>query len=157
VSDVDQRQGLGMPPRQPGPVFVRSHRRPGWLPWVAGAAAYGVGGVAAHLLKPWLPELTLSAYAVAFVGGLAFILRYMQTDWRAHPWGRHVMAFMVCMELVFALAVSRRIFGDWLGLEESLFLASCTFAGIVWWRERLQARGDRQARQRAAQGTPGAD
>jgi hypothetical protein len=85
----------------------------------------------------------LLAYAVAEIGGFAFIIRYARTDWRDHPWGRHVMSFMVCMQIIFTLALSRRIFGDWPGLVEALFLASVTFAAIVWWRYRLLIAGDR--------------
>lgn len=129
------------------PVVPRGHRRWSWLPWAATAAGYAVATVLTHCLHPWLPEMTLATYGVADVGGLAFILRYIHTDWRAHAWGRHVMAFMVCLEIIFTLAVSRRLFGDWLGLEETLFLSSLTFAGIVWWRYALQAQGDRRAQQ----------
>lgn len=127
-----------------GPGLPRSHRRPDILTWVVTGFGYVAGFFAAHALQPWLPDLTLAAYAVAFVGGAAFLLRYVRTDWRSHPWGRHVMAFMVLLELLFALAVSRRLLGEWLGLEEALFLASCTFAGVVWWRYHLQAVGDRR-------------
>lgn len=107
--------------------------------WVAG---YAVLGAFAHLMHPkYLSDLTLLAYAVAEVGGAAFLIRYVRTDWRSHPWGRHVMAFMVCMEVIFTLSLSRRVFGDWPSLAEALFLASVTFAGIVWWRYRLLVGG----------------
>ncbi len=149
--NIEDRQGLGRvesaPPR-PAPVYPRLHRRPEWRTWALWGVLYAAGGAVAHFAQPILPELTLAAYAVAFVGGLVFILRYVRTDWRSHPWGRHVMAFMICMEVIFALAVSRRALGEWPGVEEVLFLASSTFAGIVWWRERLQAAGDRRARRR---------
>jgi len=133
------------PPRRPA-LFPRKHRRSSWIGPLILMASYIAGLFVAHLAKPILPDLTLYAYAVADVGGLAFLLRYVRTDWNSHPWGRHVMAFMLCLEALFTLALSRRIFGDWPGLEEALFLGSCTFAGIVWWRYRLQALGDRRAR-----------
>lgn len=144
---------------QDEPAFPRRHRRSGWLLPLVLLAAYAAGLLVAHLLKPHLVELTLYAYAAADAGGVAFLLRYVRTDWRAHPWGRHVMAFMLCLELLFTLALSRRIFGEWPGLEEALFLASGTLAGIVWWRYRLQAAGDARARRAAApaQGVPDAD
>lgn len=133
-----QTVGLGLP---------RSHRRPPWVFWTALTAVYAVGGTLAHLLPPArLADLTLYSYAVAEVGGLAFIWRYARTDWRSHPWGRHVMAFMVCLEVLFTLALSRRIFGQWPGLTETLFLASVTFAVIIWWRFFLQRGGDRRIR-----------
>lgn len=113
-----------------------------WVRVALLAAAYAAGGVFAHLVGPqYLDDLTSIAYAVAEVGGAAFLVRYVRTDWRTHPWGRHVMAFMVCMEVIFTLSLSRRLFGDWFGLAEALFLASVTFAGIVWWRYRLLVRG----------------
>jgi hypothetical protein len=119
--------------------------RPRMRPWVRVtlfAAVYAAGGAFAHLIGPaYLDDLTLLAYAIAEVGGAAFILRYLRTDWRSHPWGRHVMAFMVCMEVIFTLSLSRRLFGDWFGLVEALFLASVTFAGIVWWRYWLLVHG----------------
>lgn len=106
------------------------------------AAVYVAGGVFAHLVGPhYLDDLTLLAYAIAEVGGAAFLIRYYPTDWRSHPWGRHVMAFMVCMEVIFTLSLSRRLFGEWPGQIEALFLASVTFAAIVWWRYRLLAGG----------------
>lgn len=108
-------------------------------------AAVVVSLVVAHLLRPWAIGLSLTAYAVADVGGLAFLARYARTDWRAHPWGRHVMAFMLCLELLFTLALSRRVFGDWPGLLEISVVASWVFAGIVWWRYRLQVLGERRA------------
>lgn len=123
----------------------RRHR--GWLRVAGAVVAYAVGGVLASLIGvEYLDDLTLLAYAVAEVGGAAFLIRYWPTDWRTHPWGRHVMAFMVCMEVIFTLSLSRRLFGDWPGLQEALFLASVTFAGIVWWRYRLLAGGPRPPR-----------
>lgn len=108
-------------------------------------AAYAVLGAFAHLAGPErLADLTLLAYAIAEVGGAAFLIRYWPTDWRTHPWGRHVMAFMVCMEIIFTLSLSRRLFGDWPGQLEALFLASVTFAGIVWWRYKLLITGQRR-------------
>lgn len=130
--------GLGLP--------RAGRRRPPWLFWVVLAVLYAVGGVLAYALRPWLADLTMYSYAVAEVGGFAFLLRYVRTDWRAHPWGRHVMAFMVCLEVLFTLALSRRVFGVWPGLPEIGFLASVTFAAIIWWRYRLQATGDRRLR-----------
>lgn len=104
----------------------------------------------AHLSAPaveplhfTLPDLTLLAYVVAFIGGVAFILAYLRTDWRHHPWGRHVMAFMVTMETVCALSVTRRLFGEYPGRELALFVTSWMFAGIVWWRYVLLRRGQR--------------
>ncbi len=105
-------------------------------------ALYVAAGFLAHLLSPdYLSDLTLLSYAVAEVGGAAFIWRYLRTEWRSHPWGRHVMAFMVCMEIIFTLSLTRRLFGDWPGLPEALLLSSITFAGIVWWRYRLLVHG----------------
>lgn len=128
--------------RRPDPAARASKPRL-WVRVALLAALYVVGGVFAHLAGPErLADLTLFAYAVAEVGGAAFLIRYVRTDWRSHPWGRHVMAFMVCMEVIFTLSLSRRIFGDWFGLVEALFLASVTFAGIVWWRYHLLVRGN---------------
>lgn len=133
-----QTVGLGLP---------RRHRQPSWVFWAVLAVLYAAGGVVAHALPPvWLTDLTMWSYAVAEVGGLAFILRYRRTDWHSHPWGRHVMAFMVCLEVLFTLALSRRILGQWPGLAETGLLASVTFAGIIWWRYWLQAGGDRRIR-----------
>jgi len=133
----------------PPAVLPRGHRassRGRDLRLAAVAAVLAVVGLAvAHLLHPWLEAITLAAYVAADVGGLAFLARYVRTDWRAHPWGRHVMAFMVCLELLFTLALSRRVFGAWPGLEETLCLCSVLLAGIVWWRYRLQVLGERQA------------
>lgn len=122
---------------------VRTHRRHRtWPRVVAVVVAYAVTGVAVHYIAPaYLRDLTLLAYAVAEIGGAAFLVRYARTDWRAHPWGRHVMAFMLCMELLFTLTLSARIFGVWTGLREVLFLASVTLAWIVWWRYHLLMRG----------------
>lgn len=128
------------------PVLPRGHRRPSWVPWALLLGAYAVGGVLAHLLEPWLSDLTMWTYATAEVGGALFIAQYVRTEWRTHPWGRHVMAFMVCLEVLFTLALSRRVFGNWPGLEEVAFLASATFAAIVWWRAWLQFAGERMAR-----------
>lgn len=126
-------------PRPPRPP-----RRAPWRRVAAWVASYAVLGALAHLAEPsYLSDLTLLAYAVAEVGGAAFLIRYVRTDWRTHPWGRHVMAFMVCMEVIFTLSLSRRLLGDWEGLAEALFLASVTFAGIVWWRYRLLVHGGR--------------
>jgi hypothetical protein len=130
--------------RRPDPAASVSARRSRLWKWLALLAAYTVGGVFAHLIDArYLSDLTLLAYAVAEVGGAAFLIRYVRTDWRTHPWGRHVMAFMVCMEVIFTLALSRRVFGDWPGLVEALFLGAVTFAGIVWWRYRLLLHGGR--------------
>lgn len=125
---------------------VRSHRGPRrWPRLLLILAGYVAAGVAAHAFHDRLNDLTLAAYAVAEVGGAAFIVRFWRTDWRLHPWGRHVMAFMICMELIFTLSLSRRAFGTWPGLDEALFLCSVTFAGIVWWRYRLLVQGSRPA------------
>lgn len=138
------------PPDQAGPTgmstSVRAAPRPGrwrerWRQvrihvWLATLSA--VAWVAAFLLpRQAIDDLTLICYAVADVGGLAFIVRYRNTEWRSHSWGRHVMAFMVCLEVLFTLALSRRLFGDWPGLHETLLVAAGTFAGIVWWRYAL--------------------
>lgn len=125
--------------------MTETDRRPAWLKWALIVAAYLVGGAVAHLIGPrYLDDLTLLSYAVAEVGGFAFLIRYIRTDWRTHPWGRHVMAFMVCMQVIFTIALSRRVFGDWPVLQETLFLASVTFAGIVWWRLKLLIDGQRR-------------
>jgi hypothetical protein len=131
--------------RRPDPaaskIFNRGRR---WLKPALLVAAYAVGGVFAHFVGPeHLADLTLLAYAVAEIGGAAFIVRYVRTDWRSHPWGRHVMAFMVCMEWLFTLTLSARVFGIWPGLREVGFLASGTLAWIVWWRYRLLTLGGR--------------
>lgn len=121
--------------------MIESRRRTALRAVLIGAL-YVAAGLVAHLAGPqYLSDLTLLSYAVAEVGGAAFIVRYLRTDWASHPWGRHVMAFMVCMEIIFTLSLSRRVFGDWPGLPETLFLASLTFAGIVWWRLRLLVHG----------------
>jgi len=142
----------GLPPdgREEGAPagLPRGHRRPSWFSWFGLLSVYVVGGVLAHALRPWLSDLTIYTYAAAEVGGLVFIARYARTEWRTHPWGRHVMAFMVCLEVLFTLALSRRIFGAWPGLAEVGFLASATFAAIVWWRAWLQFAGERQIRRR---------
>lgn len=119
-------------------------RVPVWLWVVIVAAAYAAAGLLAHLADPLLlSDLTLLSYAIAEIGGGAFLIRYSRTDWRSHPWGRHVMAFMVCIEVIFTLSLSARMFGRWPGLAEAFFLASVTFAGIVWWRYKLLADGQR--------------
>jgi hypothetical protein len=124
---------------------IDTDRRPRrWVKPLLLAVAYLVGGIFAHLVGPeYIRDLTLLAYVVAEVGGAAFLIRYWPTDWRTHPWGRHVMAFMICMEVIFTLSLSRRLLGDWPGLPEALFLASLTFAGIVWWRYQLLVTGQR--------------
>ena len=128
--------------RRPDPAANRIRHR--WLKPALVSAAYVGAGLVAHLAGPkYLSDLTLLAYAIAEVGGAAFLIRYWPTDWRTHPWGRHVMAFMVCMEIIFTLSLSRRLLGDWPGLNEALFLASVTFAGIVWWRYRRLVVGGR--------------
>lgn len=135
-----------------------TNRWPSWTSWAALLVAYVVGGVVAHLLpRAYLMDLTLATYAVAEVGALAFIVRYLRTDWREHPWGRHVMAFMVCLQALFLLTLSRRIFGVWPGLVEVGFLASVTFAGIIWWRFHLQGIGARRNDRRARRTTVTAD
>lgn len=137
--------------KTPGPA---RHRRR-WslaVKITAWVVAYVVLGVFAHLLGPaHLTDAILLSYVIAEVGGAAFLIRYVRTDWRAHPWGRHVMAFMVCMEVLFTLTLSRRLFGAWPGLAETGFLASVTFACIVWWRYRLLVGG------RSAPGRPDDD
>lgn len=140
MNDLRTPPDGGAAHRRPRPTWRRDLR-------VVAVAAplLVVSLVVAHLLRPWLQVLTFATYAIADVGGLAFLSRYVRTDWRNHPWGRHVMAFMVCLEVLFTLAVSRRLFGDWPGLAETAFVASGTFAGIVWWRYRLQVLGDRAA------------
>jgi hypothetical protein len=126
-------------------VIDANRPRHHWLKPLLIAAAYLAGGVLAHLAGPeCLRDLTVVAYVVAEVGGAAFLIRYWPTDWRTHPWGRHVMAFMICMEVIFTLTLSRRLLGDWPGQPEALFLASVTFAGIVWWRYRLLMTGRRR-------------
>jgi hypothetical protein len=128
------------------PQFRASARRRDLWVVAAVTALAAAGLVVGHLLRPWLSTITIASYGVADVGGLMFLLRYVRTDWRNHPWGRHVMAFMVCLEILFTLALSRRVFGDWPGLPETGFVASWAFAGIVWWRYRLQVRGEHRAR-----------
>jgi hypothetical protein len=88
-----------------------------------------------------MEDLTLLAYVVAWVGGLAFMVSYLRTDWWHHPWGRHVMAFMAILEVIFTLALTRRIFGEYPGREVAVFVASWLFAGVVWWRYALIRRG----------------
>jgi hypothetical protein len=115
-----------------------------WVKPLLFVLAYAVAGGVAHLISArYLEDLTLLSYALAEMGGAAFLIRYVRTDWRTHPWGRHVMAFMVCMEILFTLALSRRIFGYWPGLVEALFLSSASFAAIIWWRYHLLAQGGR--------------
>jgi len=143
---VNEQRGRYRP--LPEPVRQRD-RRPAWrqrLAWAGIAVAYAVGGWAAHLRPEWLDEATLTTYGISWVAGLAFIARYARTDWRAHPWGRHVMAFMVCLELLFTLALSRRVFGQWPGLPEAGFLVSATFAGVMVWRYVLQEQHTRRNR-----------
>lgn len=138
MTDTDRRPDPAAADR----TSARTHR---WLKPLLLVLAYITGGVLAHLAGPQqLADLTLLAYAIAEVGGAAFLIRYWPTDWRTHPWGRHVMTFMVCMEIIFTLSLSRRLFGDWVGLPEALFLASVTFAGIVWWRFKLLIDGQRR-------------
>lgn len=122
------------------------HRPRTWGRILAVVAVYIIGGVFVHLIAPeYLADLTLLAYVVAEFGGAAFLVSYWRTDWRAHPWGRHVMAFMLCLESLFTLSLSARVFGIWPGLRETLFLASATLAWIVWWRYRLLIRSGRTA------------
>jgi len=123
-------------------------RRPLWVTWVVLALLYSLGGLAAYLLRDYLDDLTLWSYVVADVGGLAFLLRYIRTDWRAHAWGRHVMAFMICLELLFTIAGVMQVAILWPGLREVGFHSSATLAGIVWWRYRLQVTGGRRAASR---------
>lgn len=130
---------------RPEGVRQSGGRRHRTLRVVAIIVVYAIVGVVAHLAGPqYLSDLTLVSYAVAEVGGLAFLVRYWPTDWRTHPWGRHVMAFMVCMEVIFTISLVRRMFGDLPVLPELLFLASFTFAGIVWWRFKLLIDGQRR-------------
>ena len=95
-----------------------------------------------------LPDLTMFAYLVAFVGGAMFIVEYWRTDWWHHPWGRHVMAFTVNLEALFAVALAGRVFGRYPGREIALLLLSCVLAGTVWWRYALLRRGKREDLQR---------
>ncbi len=107
-------------------------------PAVHAAALFGGDGL------DTLEDFTLLAYLFAFVGGLFFLVTYARTDWRHHAWGRHVMAFMVIMEIVFVLGATRRIFGEYPGREVALFVASWLFAGVVWWRYFLIRKGRRR-------------
>lgn len=91
-----------------------------------------------------MSDLILLAYAVAFVGGLAFIWRYRRTEWRIHPWGRHVMAMVVVLEGLSALSVSVRFFGRWPGVQIVFLVFSWAYAATMWWRFVLQVRGERQ-------------
>lgn len=98
-------------------------------------------------------DATLVAYAGCFIAGAVFLVAFLQTAWRSHPWGRNVVAVMAMLEVQEGLIFARRLFWDWPGRQVIVALVAWLFFATVTWRAVIQIRGmvaQRKARRRDA-------
>lgn len=96
----------------------------------------------------WLVDAIVVAYFVMVVAGLAFTAMYVRTAWRHHPWGRHVMAFMVVFDLSILEALTRWWFGNYPGYWYVILVESWAFAAVMAQRAWVQWRMTRQEEKR---------
>jgi hypothetical protein len=73
---------------------------------------------------------------LAFLQALAFVLRYLLTDWFRYQMGRHAMAFMAACALTLSLGLVREFAPGWIDLETarvvSFVLVNVVFAQRLW-------------------------
>jgi hypothetical protein len=108
-----------------------------------------------------LELFTSLGYVGASLFGLVFFAQYVRTPWHKHPWGRHVMAFTVVVELILLLSLARRFLGDYPGraviLAAMAWLFCVVMAQRAWvqWRGSHPARGQHATRPPEHPATPG--
>lgn len=100
-------------------------------------------------MTPVLTAIALIAYWVIFASDLVFIWRLSLSNWRAHAWGRNVMAFTVMLEVQIGLILARTVFGDYPLRQYLIVGCSVVFAIVVVNRLYIWIKGERaQARER---------
>jgi hypothetical protein len=99
-----------------------------------------------------LETVTACIWVIAFLGGASFLVCYARFDWRSHPWGRNVMAFIAMIELILGLSLARWFFGDYPGRRIILALAATAYAVVIWHRFSLLIRRPKRTRPEATSG-----
>lgn len=85
--------------------------------------------------------------ATALAACITFVTVYATTaPWRSTEWGRHMMAFAVCLGLLLGLGLAYRIFGDYPGRQVLLAVVFATFTVLLWQRVYLVIRAQRPPR-----------
>lgn len=91
----------------------------------------------------------------AFVGFWVFVLLYAaRSEWWKTPVGRNLMAFMFVCGVLLGLGFIRSLTGDarWDTIRDEIRLISFAAVNVVvWWRNVLLVRTQRQLRQEADQ------
>lgn len=94
-------------------------------------------------------NVTVAAYAACFLSTIVFVAFFLGTNWRAHPWGRNVMAVMVVLGLQEGVIVFRRLGFELPWRYGTIAVLAWLFAITVAWRASLQVQARmRQRRER---------
>lgn len=85
---------------------------------------------------------------LAFLQAVAFVVRYLITDWFRTSMGWHAMSFMAACALVLSLGLVREFAPDWIDLETARVVSFALINLVFAWRLWLLFDGQRRARAR---------
>jgi hypothetical protein len=81
-----------------------------------------------------IDDVTNVLVVAAFVGALAFVLRYLRTRWFASSMGVHVMTFMTVLMLILGLAAATTFWGEFWNRDLLRLIDYSLINAILWWR-----------------------
>jgi heme/copper-type cytochrome/quinol oxidase subunit 3 len=73
----------------------------------------------------------------AWFAALVFVARYARVKWFQTPMGIHMMTFGVVLLLLFSLASSTAIWGEWTNRDVTRLVAYLLINVVMWWRNVL--------------------
>jgi hypothetical protein len=91
-------------------------------------------------------NLATIGLVLAFLQALAFVIRYLMTDWYRHSMGRHAMAFMVALALVLSIGIVREFVPEWIDLDTARLVTYILINTVFAWRLWLLFTGQRRNR-----------
>ena len=73
----------------------------------------------------------------AWLSALVFVARYAKVTWFKTPMGIHMMVFGLVLFLLFSLALSTAIWGEWTNRDITRLVAYFLINVVMWWRNIL--------------------
>jgi hypothetical protein len=73
----------------------------------------------------------------AWFSALVFVARYSRVKWFKTPMGIHMMVFGMVLLLLFSLASSTAIWGEWANRDVARLVSFALINVVMWWRNVL--------------------